>query len=848
MIRRSWNSICRQLVDAFIQKRGASCRKSVPMFSQSALLESRKLLAGNVGVRIKGSVIELKGDSSSNDISITVEGENLTVTGNGTTVNGESTMTIPLAELSAFGIKLLMGSGNDKVSVSGLTHNRLVTASMGNGNNELYLVACNFGGGISISTSSGNDRVGLANVSTSSLSGNLGSGNDVFVSDGSLLGSTGNVYGSVKLTTGSGVNSATFEGNHAINGSVSLTGKAGDTLIDSGIPMGTSVSKRGFSGGAPTTPQQTIIDEIKDVLRALDTTPSVNLTSDISQMLVGTPERVRFAASVRNASATSVVNLFSSVNGVLGSLLVQLFDDGAQIHGDATAGDGIFSNSLAVLLDTIGTTQFVVQTDTSLSDTVGIVGIDAPTEAEVTELLNLADSTEDMVRELIADGASVSDAIAQAASDLANDPRVLPGSIATTPESVFWQSIDGILFAVVGNELEYDGERSGGGVQESLVSNAATAPVAVATPISEACGEALIIGSYRWQFGQYDESDEIAAMLSDAGYDVTTRFNDLVTDENVTLQDLRNLQGYEAVAISSHGDSHSRYGVVVNTGDRNSGVIETLSNLGDLLTQRVVIANGQFSITPRFISAYASLDDAIVYVSSCRSAFDSSLADAFAGAGAAAFVGYTDYVNSDFSDTRGQRLFNTLLDGEEIGATPGINSDIESDDDPARFALFGDATAKLQTDCLLLNDYDLYIEYKWPLSERDLDTSTRFLSGNVGYECGSNGAFLNWSGDNTSAGGTETVIIDLDAAFDAGLWDDTVDVDLYAGWYIPNQGSGPATLTVGLRHQETGEIIEVDSQVIQPGAQNGCADTFVGFASVTVTGEGDEATISYELV
>lgn len=646
------------------------------------------------------------------------------------------------------------------------------------------------------------------------------------------------------------MNSASIEGVHNFKGtdslsrSVTLSGKDPDSLIDSGIPSDIRVSQRGFKGGAPTDSQQAVLETIRQSLLALDNTPAVRLTADIAQMQVGTPERVLFSAAIRNSAATSTVELFSSVGGVRGSLLVRLFDDGAQIHGDATAGDGVFSNTLAVEFRAPGTMEYIVQTNTGLNDSTEIRGVDAPSIYAMTELLNLADSTEDSVRDLIEGGATVEEAIAVAAAALAGNPAVLPGSVAKTEDSVFWQSLEGITFAVLGNELEFDDERSRGGSASTL---ADAVPVFAASPITDACGEALVIGAYRWQFNPYDESDEIATMLRNAGYEVTTLFNNAQADENVTLNDLRNLRGYEAVAITTHGDSSSRYGVVMSTGDRNSGVLEAFGNIGDLLTGRVVLANGRYSITPRFITRYASLNDAIVYVGSCRSTYDNSLSNAFIGAGAAAFVGYSDYVGSSFADRRGQSLFQTLLEGNEIGTTPGINVDRESDRDPARFDLRGDATAKLQTDCLLLNDYDLYVEYTWPLDQRDLDTSTHFLSSKVGYGCGSVAPFMSWTGDDTSAGGREKVIVDLNAAFDSGLWSDSVDVSLYAGWYIGNTGGGPATLTVGLRHKVSGRIIEVESQSISPGRQGGCATTRVGLAQVTAIGEGDDTTISFNL-
>lgn len=238
--------------------------------------------------------------------------------------------------------------------------------------------------------------------------------------------------------------------------------------------------------------------------------------------------------------------------------------------------------------------------------------------------------------------------------------------------------------------------------------------------------------------------------------------------------------------------------------------------------------------------------DTVVYVGACESAADSSMATAFLGNGAASYVGYTNIVGSSFANTRGIRTFDTLIAGKTIGEIPGINSDTETDLTPAMFKAFGDTAAKLPDNCRKLTDYDVFVRYSWPAAQRDLDTSTRFLAGSVGFAC-PGGSYLNWSGDDTSSGGAETVKVDLNTSFLDGRWQTTTTISLRAGWYTPARGSGPALLSVGLIHKSTGDVKNLVQRTIAPGQQSGCAETVVGTATVRVTGSGASSDVFFTL-
>lgn len=126
---------------------------------------------------------------------------------------------------------------------------------------------------------------------------------------------------------------------------------------------------------------------------------------------------------------------------------------------------------------------------------------------------------------------------------------------------------------------------------------------------------------------------------------------------------------------------------------------------------------------------------------------------------------------------------------------------------------------------------ELAIDYDWSgTGMRDLDTKTAFLGAEVGWSCGSGSAYLHWTtSDNTGVDGEEHVDVEVDTARAAGLWTSSVAIGLFAGWYTPAGGSGPALVRATYKG-----VTKV--KTISPGSQSSCASTSVG--TVTVYDDG----------
>jgi len=129
----------------------------------------------------------------------------------------------------------------------------------------------------------------------------------------------------------------------------------------------------------------------------------------------------------------------------------------------------------------------------------------------------------------------------------------------------------------------------------------------------------------------------------------------------------------------------------------------------------------------------------------------------------------------------------------------------------------------------------MWIYYEWADlgSSRDLDTKTTFL----GYSCGwsvtpsstGQAGVIRWpSGDNTQSG-PEIVFIYAQRTLEQGMWSGQTNIECYAGWYIPAQGSGPARIRVVYNGN-------TQTKIISPGSQSGAANTHV--ASITLREDG----------
>ncbi len=575
--------------------------------------------------------------------------------------------------------------------------------------------------------------------------------------------------------------------------------------------------------------------------------PSFAASTDV--VVEGIPENILFTYNVGSTGHTVGLYKVDPVDLEWGSgdFLLNLYDDGNASHGDTVAGDGIYSNIIAVQGDTAGESLgFAGVVDSSSSDTTVVDVVSAPSLEEAQAELDFYNSVQNVLTASLEGGASDQEALNDVLEYLQSAPGVVTDSIWYNDNIAGWVSSLGINYGV---SLFPEEERASEYTLASEdVPSFTQSFSAAADEELVLVGEAIVIAPFKYDFEPTDESNEIADMLSDHGMDVTTVYNTSSAVETVSVSSFKNLGQYEAVVITSHGDTamvNNRESVIICTNDRMTTAGELISNFTDLATGRSMLINNAFAITPSFISYYSgSFDDSIIYVGSCRSTYNSTMANAFINAGAGAYIGYDNYVGYTFAYNHGKDAFVELVDGDTVSELDDLG-DTDSGPHYAVFEYIGDEDATLPIDGILLNDHELWIEYKWGQNVRDLDTGTAFLDVTVGWSWNSSGEYLDWSGDDTSAGGSEQVVVDLNSAFDDGMWSGTTTVSMMAGWYSPAEGYGPATLTVALKNINTGELVNTVQKTISPGEQSSAATTPVGSVEIKSQREGDAAIVSF---
>ena len=122
----------------------------------------------------------------------------------------------------------------------------------------------------------------------------------------------------------------------------------------------------------------------------------------------------------------------------------------------------------------------------------------------------------------------------------------------------------------------------------------------------------------------------------------------------------------------------------------------------------------------------------------------------------------------------------------------------------------------------------LELIFSWPATP-DLDIGVVFLGTTAGFSYSSPGAvgpYMIWSGDDTGPAGSETVTIDLGAAWDDGLITTFAEVLGMADWFPDAGGSGPASLQV--TYTPPGGSPAVTTYDIHPGRTTPAATRAVG--------------------
>jgi hypothetical protein len=301
---------------------------------------------------------------------------------------------------------------------------------------------------------------------------------------------------------------------------------------------------------------------------------------------------------------------------------------------------------------------------------------------------------------------------------------------------------DGLL----GGMLGYDQTaRRGGGTNPpvparnstpSLPHTIANAPAALASWSEVGSRRTIVLAPY---FADQEPGavDTMLRGMQCPQYEVDTFLG-----EEAGAEKFKNLEEYGLILIASHGDTlfegigdaqRPEWGwkstggqAVVLTGTALDSVNLRRWQRDLRLGRMAIFPGGVTGVLPTYFTQYSvRLPASIVYVGSCRSSANSSLASALLERGAGAYLGYDGYVESAFAGDMGVSLFSKLLEGQSLAQafTPGLQ---DGADVPSTFTLDGDPIG-LPTG---------------PIVNRSFEVQSGFLASVAGFEVKGDGRII----------------------------------------------------------------------------------------------------------
>jgi hypothetical protein len=175
---------------------------------------------------------------------------------------------------------------------------------------------------------------------------------------------------------------------------------------------------------------------------------------------------------------------------------------------------------------------------------------------------------------------------------------------------------------------------------------------------------AILLDPFDWQGGVFHNPDLFNAIKSDlqsAGYSVSYSKNSQVT---ISLIESKLDKG--VVFNRGHGGYDSSTGnVIICSGERWSESKYTTEQSNGWVIRAWIDHEGEyydfFTYTPGLISNYYSnLPNSLIYMESCEGLHNSTMADAWTGAGAGAYMGWTKSVTVTYGDSTAEENFHDL--------------------------------------------------------------------------------------------------------------------------------------------------------------------------------------------
>jgi len=480
-------------------------------------------------------------------------------------------------------------------------------------------------------------------------------------------------------------------------------------------------------------------------------------------------------------------------NNILSEIAI-MQDDGDVLNGDDIAGDGVYSAKTIINESTAGTIFFRVSADTGSIgySTMKEFSILSPlTDKQIQEAKSVIQQEVD---NLPAAGVQFtkkefSQMKDQIVANLLANNLISAAQLSSDGDSISASFKSGLSYNIT---FIYEGSR--GGTQDRQDSsylkkkinkniiqyypiskhksaNLATKILYLAAESKDSTAEfigsfkAAAFSPYEWQFGGTDDMHGAYEVIENSqSPDFQTE--PAKADYNVTCEDFKNLSKYGIVVISSHGgirrvkmdisgDDPSKWKigyrvpVIFTAEEATPGKQKTYQ--GDIDAERLIIGKAKilvedggflwfdskemkqvFLISPDFITKYnENLANTIISMGICKGLTNDKLAEAFINAGAGAFLGYTDNVNSDYAFNCGETFFEEMVAGknveEAVNSAISAHGENDADDTPAAFEYRGKANLVLEKTDILNGGFEDNFRY-WDSNGGDARVISKLAS------------------------------------------------------------------------------------------------------------------------
>ncbi len=403
---------------------------------------------------------------------------------------------------------------------------------------------------------------------------------------------------------------------------------------------------------------------------------------------------------------------------------IAMADNGDIGSGDEIAGDAIYGAQLTLTGDLPGRRFFRVRIQVmngpgvviSYSEILPIDVFHTVPVSECQQIVELHAQARNAYVSTV-DASGQSGAVQQALAVIQGSPNVAESGLSVNGHGVWVRYHSGLLGALALSPAGY----RGGGSANSEDGDIEQVSGGLVNKIHVGSRNALLLSPYSSEFGAQDENNAIAQLFAEV--DCPPYIVDgPLQDGAANLNRFQDMSSYGVVSIASHGDTyfgalsteakndynwfHKGSQELIWTGepvdcqafnkqvgdtcttDESCGPgsrcsIQSLASgepqgvcvdytQADLRAGRVVFGVDRYGILPTFVRYHARnpYPTSVVYLGSCRSIWNGSMAAAFFGAGARTIVGYSNYISNEFAATRGAEFFDRLIrPSEQTGKT-----------------------------------------------------------------------------------------------------------------------------------------------------------------------------------